>query len=100
MESAGTCHASGQDLSSLGDALSELCQILVINTLDPVSTEHTNLLAGLLGRTGISFLIHDISSYHIKLMVHISERNVAVAEDLLEISEVAVRHIIICRGAL
>ena len=100
VESAGACHTSGQDLSSLGDALLQLCQVLIIDSLDPVSAEHTYLLAGLLGRTGISFLLHDYSSYHIKLMVHDSERNVAVAEYLLEISEVAVRHIIIQRCAL
>ena len=67
MVSASACYTSGKNLSSLGHALSELSEILIIDLLDSVSTEHTNLLAGLLRRTGISFLFHDFSSYRNKV---------------------------------
>ena len=55
MESASTCYTSGKDLSSLSHALSELSDVLIINSLDSVSAEHTNLLAGLLRRDGNFF---------------------------------------------
>ena len=93
--STSACNTSWKNLSSLGHALSELSEILVINFLDSVSTEHTNLLAWFLRGTGISFLFHDFSSYRNKVKLTYSERNVAVTENFLKIAEVAVRHTVI-----
>lgn len=93
--SASACYTSWKNLSSFGHALSELSEILVINFLDSVSTEHTNLLARLLRGTRISFLFHDFSSYRNKVKLTNSERYVAVAEYFLKIAEVAVRHTVI-----
>ena len=90
MESAGASYTSGKDLCSLSHALSELCDVLIIDSLDPVRTEHTNLLAGLLRGAGISFLFHDFSSYRNKVKLTISERNIAVAEDLFKVTQRAV----------
>jgi len=100
MVSASACYTSGKNLSSFSHALSELSEILVIDLLDSVSAEHANLLAGLLRRTGISFLFHDFSSYRNKVKLVCSERNVSVAENFLKIAEVAVRHTVISCGLL
>ena len=43
MISACTGNTSWQNLSSVSHALSESCDILVINFFNSVSTEHTNL---------------------------------------------------------
>ena len=94
MESASTCNTSWKNLSSFGHALSELSEILVINSLDSVSTEHANLLARLLRGTGISFLFHDFSSYQYKVTLSL-ERNVAVAEDFFKIAQIAIGHTVI-----
>ena len=98
--STSACNTSWKNLSSLGHALSELSKILIIDLLDSVSTEHTNLLAWFLRGTGISFLFHDFSSYRNKVKLTDSERNVAVAEYFLKIAEVAVRHTVISCGLL
>ena len=100
MVSASACYTSWKNLSSFSHALSELGKILVIDLFDPVCAEHTNLLAGLLCRTGISFLFHDFSSYRNKVKLICSERNVAVTEYFLKIAEVAVRHTVISCGLL
>ena len=100
MVSASACYTSWKNLSSLGHALSELSEILIIDLLDSVSTEHTNLLAWFLRGTGISFLFHDFSSYRNKVKLTDSERYVAVTEYFLEITEVAVRHTVITLSRL
>ena len=55
MISTGTGNSAGKDLSSLGHALSELIDILVIYLFCSVYAEHTNLLAASLYRSGTSF---------------------------------------------
>ena len=45
MKSASAGYTSGEDLSSLRDELSELSYILVINTVNLVLAEDTNLLS-------------------------------------------------------
>ena len=52
---AGTGNTAGENFSSLGHALAELCDILVINFLSSVNTEHTNLLTTLSYRSCGSF---------------------------------------------
>ncbi len=49
MKSASTGYTSGEDLSSLGDELSELSYVLVINTVNLVLTEDANLLSSVHG---------------------------------------------------
>ena len=45
VKSAGTGYASGEDLCSLGNELSELCNILVIDSLYLILAEDANLLS-------------------------------------------------------
>jgi len=45
VKSAGAGYASGEDLCSLGNELSELCNILVIDCLNLVLAEDANLLS-------------------------------------------------------
>ena len=45
MKSASAGYTSGEDLSSLGDELSELSYVLVINAVNLVLTEDANLLS-------------------------------------------------------
>ena len=52
VKSAGAGYASGEDLCSLGNELSELCNILVINAVYLVLTEDTNLLSSVHGTEG------------------------------------------------
>ena len=47
MKSASTGYTSGKDLSSLGDELSELSYVLVINIVNLVLAEDTNLLSSM-----------------------------------------------------
>ena len=54
---AGAGNTTGENLSSLCHALSELSDILVINFISSVNTEHTNLLAASLHWPSGSF--HD-----------------------------------------
>ena len=49
MKSASTGYTSGEDLSSLGDELSELSYVLVINAVNLVLTEDANLLSSVHG---------------------------------------------------
>ena len=49
MESASTGYTSGEDLSSLGDELSELSYVLVINAVNLVLAEDANLLSSVHG---------------------------------------------------
>ena len=45
VKSASAGNASGENLCSLGDKLSKLCYILVINSVNLVLTEDANLLS-------------------------------------------------------
>ena len=45
VKSAGTGYASGEDLCSLGNELSELCNVLVIDSLYLILAEDANLLS-------------------------------------------------------
>ena len=45
VKSAGAGYTSGEDLSSLGNKLSELCNILVIDAVNLILTEDANLLS-------------------------------------------------------
>ena len=47
MVSTSTCYTSWEDLGSLSHALSELCDIFIVDSLCSVYAEHANLLAGL-----------------------------------------------------
>ena len=49
MKSAVTGNTSGEDLSALGDELSELCDILVIDLVHFILAEDANLLSSVLG---------------------------------------------------
>ena len=49
MKSASAGYTSGEDLSSLRDELSELSYVLVINTVNLVLAEDTNLLSSVHG---------------------------------------------------
>jgi len=49
MKSAGAGNTSGEDFSSLGNELSELSRILVINIVHFVLAEDTNLLSSVRG---------------------------------------------------
>ena len=45
MKSAVSANASGEDLRSLGNELSELCDILVVDAVNLVLAEDANLLS-------------------------------------------------------
>ena len=45
MKSTSTGYASGEDLSSLGNKLSELCYVLVIDVRNLILAEDANLLS-------------------------------------------------------
>ena len=45
VKSAGTGYASGEDLSSLGNKLSELCYVLVVDSVNLILAEDANLLS-------------------------------------------------------
>ena len=49
MKSASAGYTSGEDLSSLGDELSELSYVLVIDTVNLILAEDTNLLSSVHG---------------------------------------------------
>ena len=49
MKSAGAGYTSGEDLSSLGNKLSELSYILIINAVNLVLAEDANLLSSVHG---------------------------------------------------
>ena len=49
MKSASTGYTSGEDLSSLRDELSELSYVLVVNAVNLILTEDTNLLSSVHG---------------------------------------------------
>ena len=49
VKSASTGYTSGEDLSSLRDELSELCYVLIINTVNLVLAEDANLLSSVHG---------------------------------------------------
>ena len=49
VKSASAGYTSGEDLSSLGDELSELSYVLVINAVNLVLTEDANLLSSVHG---------------------------------------------------
>ncbi len=49
MKSAVAANTSGEDLSSLGNKLSELSYILVIDSLNLILTEDANLLSSVAG---------------------------------------------------
>lgn len=61
MISTGAGDTAGQDLCTLGHALSELSGILIINSFSSVNTEHTNLFTRPLGRSVSS--LHDNSPF-------------------------------------
>ena len=48
VKSASAGNTSGEDLSSLGNELSELCNILVINVVNLILAEDANLLSSIL----------------------------------------------------
>ena len=49
VKSAVTANTSGEDLSSLGNELSELCYVLVINVSNLILAEDANLLSSVAG---------------------------------------------------
>ena len=52
VKSAGTGYASGENLCSLGNKLSELCNILVVDSVYLILTEDANLLSSVHGTEG------------------------------------------------
>ena len=52
MKSAGAGYASGEDLCSLGNELSELCNVLIIDSLNLVLAEDANLLSSVVRTEG------------------------------------------------
>ena len=63
MKSAVAGYTSGEDLCSLGNELSELCNILVIDVSNLVLAEDTNLLSSVvLTECGTLIVFHDIKS--------------------------------------
>ena len=69
MKSAGAGYASGKDLSSLGDELSELCYVLVINSLNLILTEDANLLSSVHGTEGALGIV----SIHLNSPLNLSD---------------------------
>lgn len=64
MECTGAGDSAGQNLCTLSHALLELCNILIVDALYAIYTEHANLFAGALATALRSFSLHaDISSY-------------------------------------
>ena len=64
MECTGAGDSAGQNLCTLSHALLELCNILIVDALYAIYTEHANLFAGALAAALRSFSLHaDISSY-------------------------------------
>lgn len=58
VESAGAGNTSGKDLSSLGNELSELSYVLVINSVNLILTEDANLLSSVVRTEGTRRIIH------------------------------------------
>ena len=52
MKSAGAGYASGKDLCSLGNELSKLRNVLVVDCLNLILTEDANLLSSVHGTEG------------------------------------------------
>ena len=71
MKSAVARNTSGEDLRSLGNELSELCNILVINVVNLILTEDANLLSsvvlaecGTLSIVSLHLVIHKTFPAH------------------------------------
>ena len=60
VKSAGAGYTSGEDLSSLGNELSELCYILVIDSVNLILAEDANLLSSVHGTEGRTLSIVSI----------------------------------------
>ena len=64
MECTSASNSAGQNLSTFSHALLELGNVLIVDALYTIYTEHTNLFAGALAATLRSFSLHDdLSSY-------------------------------------
>ena len=128
MERAGTGNTAGKDLSPLCHALSEPCGILVVYSLHLVSTEDANLFAAPLltsGRSLLSFhykppmmVTHtnvggrsaadDLPMFppvyavipHDSAFLTLSEGEIGVADDALEIRERVKGDALTCRVAV
>ena len=57
VKSAGAGYTSGEDLSSLGNELSELCYILVIDSVNLILAEDANLLSSVHRTEGALILV-------------------------------------------
>ena len=54
VKSAGAGYTSGEDLSSLGNELSELCYVLIIDSVNIILAEDANLLSSVqIGRAHV-----------------------------------------------
>ena len=58
MKSASAGNTSGEDLCALGDELSELCNILVFDSVYLVLAEDANFLSSVLGTEVTGRIIH------------------------------------------
>ena len=58
MESTGTGHTAGNDLSALAHVLAQAGQILVINVLNAIDAEASNLFAAAVHRAGRTIHSH------------------------------------------
>jgi hypothetical protein len=68
MLSTGAGHTAGKDLCTLGDELTELCNVLVIDGLYLVCTEDANLFTLLVGTKGTLGIV----SIHFSFLLKIS----------------------------
>ena len=60
MECTSASNSAGQNLCTFSHALLELGNVLVVDTLNAIYTEHTNLFAGAFAATLRSFSLHDV----------------------------------------
>ncbi len=71
MQSAGAGYATGKDLCTLGDELSELCNVLVINLGYLILTEDANLLSSVRRTEGTGLIL-----FHYELPFHLSDSHI------------------------
>ena len=83
VKSASTANAAGKDLSSLGNELSELSNILVIDLCYLVLAEDANLLLSVHRAEGSArsiISLHDNSPFRLKFYIALSQRAYSTAE--------------------
>ena len=84
VKSAGAGNTSGEDLCSLGNKLSELCNILVIYTVNLILAEDANLLSSVHRTEGGTL---SIISLHLNVQKNLSDSRFYITLSVVSLSE-------------